>query len=215
MNGHPQVDIVRELERRYSQSITETNVEEVWFAGCHCGMYSADADHHTLTLVRSCSDVGGGSVENGARYSLARISLRWMIRECFKANAGILFHGSMFNEIGLDPATLYPHVVDRPVAVYGDAPDMEFQQLKPETTVIQCDPRGTYESEELEDLSDALSPLYDQLRIGLHWWMLELIPQKQQYQKEDGTWVKNIGYVARFIFWTFWYRRSLLNARQC
>lgn len=174
MNGHPQVDIVRELERRYSQSITETNVEEVWFAGCHC-------------------DVGGGSVENGARYSLARISLRWMIRECFKANSGILFHGSMFNEIGLDPATLYPHVVDRPVAVYGDAPDMEFQQLKPETTVIQCDPRGTYEGEELEDLFDALSPLYDQLRIGLHWWMLELIPQKQQYQKEDGTWAKNIG----------------------
>lgn len=173
-SGHPHEDIVREFERRYSQSATETNVEEVWFSGCHC-------------------DVGGGSIENGARYSLARISLRWMIRECFKANSGILFHGSMFNEIGLDPATLYPHIIDRPAAVYGDASDMDVEQLKPDATVIQCDPRGTFESEELEDLSDALCPVYDQLRIGLHWWILELIPQKRKYQKEDGTWAKDIG----------------------
>ena len=167
-----------------------------------------DADHITLTLIRSCSDVGGGSIENGARYSLARISLRWMIRECFKANSGILFHGSMFNEIGLDPATLYPHIIDRPAVVYGDASDMDVEQLKPDATVIQCDPRGTFESEKLEDLSDALCPVYDQLRIGLHWWILELIPQKRKYQKEDGTWAKNIGYVARFTFWTLLYRQS-------
>ncbi|KAG9085358.1 hypothetical protein FRC07_013392, partial [Ceratobasidium sp. 392] len=45
----------------------ETNVEEVWFAGAH-------------------TDVGGGSVKNGERYSLARISLRWMVRQCFKCD---------------------------------------------------------------------------------------------------------------------------------
>lgn len=42
---------------------------EVWFAGAH-------------------TDVGGGSVKNGERYSLARISLRWMIRQCFKCDTG-------------------------------------------------------------------------------------------------------------------------------
>ncbi len=32
-----------------------------------------------------------GSVEKGVSHSLARISLRWMVGECCKANTGILF----------------------------------------------------------------------------------------------------------------------------
>ena len=56
---------------------------EVWFAGCHC-------------------DVGGGSVKNRTLYNLARIPLRWMIRECFKCNTGIIFNSEYLkNEIGL------------------------------------------------------------------------------------------------------------------
>lgn len=62
----------------------DTNVEEVFFAGAHC-------------------DVGGGSVKNGTRHSLARIPLRWMIRECFKVQSGIIFDAHMLkHEIGLD-----------------------------------------------------------------------------------------------------------------
>ena len=91
----------------------------------------------------------------------------------------------MFNEIGLDPATLYPHVIDRPAAIHD---------------VDQCDPRGIFVNEEQEELYDALSPVYDQLRIGRHWWALELVPQKRKYQRVDGTWAKYIGYVARFAF---------------
>jgi hypothetical protein len=37
------------------------------------------------------ADVGGGSVRNFTRHSLARVPLRWMVREIFKANPGILF----------------------------------------------------------------------------------------------------------------------------
>ena len=49
------------------------------------------------------SDVGGGSVKNGQRHSLARIPLRWMIRECFKVNTGIVFDAHMLmHEVGLD-----------------------------------------------------------------------------------------------------------------
>ncbi|KAI0800498.1 hypothetical protein C8Q74DRAFT_1214409 [Fomes fomentarius] len=68
---------------------TETDVKEVWFAGCHC-------------------DVGGGSVLDETKYSLARIPLRWMIRECFRTNTGIRFHAELLKEIGLDPCTLWP-----------------------------------------------------------------------------------------------------------
>ncbi|KAL5633665.1 hypothetical protein ACGC1H_005769 [Rhizoctonia solani] len=74
---------------------TETNVEEVWFAGAH-------------------TDVGGGSVKNGERYSLARISLRWMVRQCFKCDTGIMFHSNQLEDIGLSPESLWPKVMPRP-----------------------------------------------------------------------------------------------------
>jgi hypothetical protein len=73
-----------------------TDVKEVWFAGCHC-------------------DIGGGSVKNNTRNSLARIPLRWMIRECFRTNIGIIFDKDMLkSHIGLDADTLYPYVLPRP-----------------------------------------------------------------------------------------------------
>lgn len=37
-NGHLQERSLPELEQQYSQAIEKTNVEEVWFAGAHCGM---------------------------------------------------------------------------------------------------------------------------------------------------------------------------------
>lgn len=73
-------------DRKGDKPKKTTDVREVWFAGCHC-------------------DVGGGSVENGTRNSLARIPLRWMIRECFRVNSGIQFYRETFKDIGLDPAT--------------------------------------------------------------------------------------------------------------
>ena len=54
-------------------------------------------------LRYSFQDIGGGSVKNGTRHSLARIPLRWMIRECFKVDSGIIFDMEMVkHEVGLD-----------------------------------------------------------------------------------------------------------------
>jgi hypothetical protein len=72
-----------------------TNVKEVWFAGAHC-------------------DVGGGSVKNGTPHALARIPLRWMIKETFRCNTGILYQTHHFDEVGLDPHTVWPKVIDTP-----------------------------------------------------------------------------------------------------
>ncbi|KAG9100353.1 hypothetical protein FS749_015570 [Ceratobasidium sp. UAMH 11750] len=47
----------------------KTDVKDVWFAAAH-------------------TNVGGDSVKNGERYSLAHISLRWMVRQRFKCNTG-------------------------------------------------------------------------------------------------------------------------------
>lgn len=47
-------------------------------------------------------DVGGGSVKNGQPHALARIPLRWMIRECFRCNTGIMFDAVMLQKLGLN-----------------------------------------------------------------------------------------------------------------
>ncbi|KAI9463186.1 hypothetical protein BJY52DRAFT_1221680 [Lactarius psammicola] len=61
----------------------QTDVREVWFA-----------------------DVGGGSVPNGTENSLARVSLRWMILECFRTGTGIRFRKGSLKRIGMDQDTL-------------------------------------------------------------------------------------------------------------
>ncbi|KAI6102620.1 hypothetical protein EV401DRAFT_1875847 [Pisolithus croceorrhizus] len=176
-NGHHQELSLQDLERRYTESITQTDVEEVWFSGCHC-------------------DVGGGSVKNGTRNSLARIPLRWMIREIFKADVGILFHRSMFEQIGMDPSTLYPHVIARPPAIFtipAKADPKEPNDDDDDYAAIQCDPDGKFVSEELEDVCDALSSVYDQLKIAPYWWILEVLPQKLHYQRDqDDSWTRDI-----------------------
>ena len=53
-------------------------------------------------------------MKNDVRHSLARISLRWMIRQCFLTKTGILFHRDAFQRIGMDPQSLHPLVIGRP-----------------------------------------------------------------------------------------------------
>ncbi|KAI0368948.1 hypothetical protein BV20DRAFT_434793 [Pilatotrama ljubarskyi] len=128
----------------------ETDVLEVWFAGCHC-------------------DVGGGSVTDDVPHTLARIPLRWMIRECFRTNTGIRFHGDLLRAIGLDPAALHPLVAERPPPLQPDAQYM--------STVAPPLPQAT---EEEHEIRDALSPVYDQLDLAWYWWFLEFMPMKKR-----------------------------------
>lgn len=41
------------------------------------------------------------------------------------------------------------------------------------------EPREPFVSEEVEDLKDALAPVYDQLKLNWWWWILEFLPSKQ------------------------------------
>ncbi|KAH7913511.1 hypothetical protein BJ138DRAFT_1002147 [Hygrophoropsis aurantiaca] len=148
-----------------------TVVDEVWFAGCH-------------------TDVGGGSVPNGTRHSLARIPLRWMIRQCFMANTGILFYHDMFERIGMDPDSLHPHIKQRPPPLFQDP---SLPRERPPNDPL-CDPKenAAFVSEEEEDLNDALRPVYDQLSLSKGWWILETTPQKQYSQEgKRGSWIGN------------------------
>ncbi|KAG8792947.1 hypothetical protein FRC12_004392 [Ceratobasidium sp. 428] len=188
-NGH---DFASPEERNH-----QTDVKEVWFAGAHC-------------------DVGGGSVPNETAHSLARIPLRWMIRECFVNNTGILFHSAELDELGISPASLWPTVkiptppertstklsdidgdsgqghqatgatlVDGHAAEATDATAVNVP-LPPPDDIF---PHGTVTLGCAEDQKDAVCPVYDQLSLVWWWWILELLPMRQRYQRHDGSWL--------------------------
>ncbi|TCD61534.1 hypothetical protein EIP91_008278 [Steccherinum ochraceum] len=69
-------------DRVNSEAGRLTNVQEVWFSGVH-------------------TDVGGGSVKNDTPHALARIPLRWMVRQCFECNTGLIFDAVMLQQIGM------------------------------------------------------------------------------------------------------------------
>lgn len=39
-----------------------------------------------------------------------------------------------------------------------------------------------------EDARDSLMPIYDQLSLVKWWWILELLPMRQRYQRHDMSW---------------------------
>ncbi|TVY81762.1 Uncharacterized protein LSUE1_G002515 [Lachnellula suecica] len=86
----------------------QTDALEVWFMGCH-------------------ADVGGGAVANEERHMLSRIPLRWMIRQCFECNTGILFDTAPLAETGMDLPTVWPVYKTPKPPVVGPSPAMVEQ----------------------------------------------------------------------------------------
>lgn len=138
----------------------ETDVDQVWFAGAHC-------------------DIGGGSVENGTKPNLANIPFRWMIRECFKTDTGIIFAAdNLLKDIGLDPSSLYPIVKPRPEAL--SLREDSIVRTTESTSKLKDQKISETATEEEHDLVDALAPIYDMLAIKWYMWNpLELIPVKK------------------------------------
>ncbi|KAF5309618.1 hypothetical protein D9611_013957 [Ephemerocybe angulata] len=165
------------FEDRYSSfRDTPTNVEEVWFAGCHC-------------------DVGGGSVTNETRHSLARITLRWMIREIFKREVGIIFQVEGLRALGMDPGSLYPVVLPR-AAIIPPEPQNYIERVpkvQPNILEHSLDDTSSEDdpyfkmTEEEHELLDALSPKYDQLALKKTWWFGEIVPMTHRYQRSSNN----------------------------
>ena len=112
-----------------------------------------------------------------------------------------MFHKATFPKVGLDPDTLFPQVLSRPPVIFQDPNVHTIPVPKP---LVVCDDRkavvytdgGSFINEAEEDLADALSPMYDQLKLAKHWWILEMIPQKIKYQSgRNDQMVAEIKYV--------------------
>ncbi|KAG6810246.1 hypothetical protein H0H93_015106, partial [Arthromyces matolae] len=189
----------RALEARYAEKpVRPTDVEEKRLRTFIIGLvlrmplrFVVCIIHYLSKLTRPIIDVGGGSVDNGTPHTLAQIPLRWMIRECFKADSGIIFISDGLRNIGLDPASVYPSVQTRPPPLpVGNA---RIQSI-PSTTSANDTDSGANAlvqitmSEEEHELLDALSPLYDQLELAKGWWILEVLPLKRPFQRSNNSW---------------------------
>lgn len=95
-----------------------------------------------------------------------------MIRECFKTNTGIRFHGELLKRVGLDPKALHPIVLERPPPVQPQ-PSLHLNSVAPPVPLT---------TEEVHEVRDAICPLYDQLALAPYWWALELLPMKRRWQ---------------------------------
>jgi hypothetical protein len=156
------------------------------------------------THLKRPIDVGGGAVRNEIRNNLARIPLRWMIRQCFVTKTGILFHREMFPVFGMDPESLWPVVKPRPPPVksLSATPNHEHKYIPSVGTSRTLVDVSDFISEEEEDLADAFSPINDMLNIAKSWWILEVLPQNIRFQNDQDSWVRKLSYVVYYCFYS-------------
>lgn len=126
-----------------------------------------------------------------------------MIRQTFLTETGIMFSARGLQKLGLDldPDTYHP-VLKRPPALE-IPPNTYIQPIpRPEKLTIHRYEEKVREhanaeaglSEQEIDLKDALSPKWDQLRLSRWWWILELLPLRHRFQKDDKSWTSYLGF---------------------
>jgi hypothetical protein len=101
-----------------------------------------------------------------------------MIRECFRANTGILFYSESLKSVGLNPDTLLDLHPPASAPSFSQGAQVGAQAHAHESsdrTLVDL----TEESEELEDVR---TPIHDQLKIAKAWWILEVIPMRIREQ---------------------------------
>lgn len=172
-----------------------TDVLEVWFAGAH-------------------ADIGGGAVPNDERHKLANIPLRWMIRQAFECNTGIIFKTKMLAEYGLDVHTLWPKYEKLNAPVHGPPPSYleKYDKALPPKSVrrsklvpIDKHEKGEpfyhlqgykdedWTPEQVEDYYDAMTRVNDQLVDVPNWWILEFLPVQYKVPTAPGQAVVRTG----------------------
>ncbi|KAF2703695.1 hypothetical protein K504DRAFT_463420 [Pleomassaria siparia CBS 279.74] len=160
------------------------------------------------------ADIGGGAVPNETRHMLSRIPFRWMVRQCFECDTGILFDTVSLVEQGLDMDSLYPMWKPHPVPSHSPPPTLvktyESKKLPPlswRSAFLPLDEkdsengmangRTTHHSavlpESAESHFDALAPVNDMLTIAKGWWVLEYWPVKiRVLTKDEDGWEKRV-----------------------
>ena len=114
-----------------------------------------------------------------------------------------MFNSKLLAKIGLDHGTLYPHVLRRPDPITFERADRSRLASVGSSGMVTVVDRDLTLTEEEEDLADILSPINDELSNSKSWWLLEIIPFKQRYQKKDGNWISRTRYVRFYTTESF------------
>jgi hypothetical protein len=107
-----------------------------------------------------------------------------------------MFDSKLLAGIGMDPATLHPHVLPRPDAISFERADRSRIASDHSSGLLTIVNKRMILTEEEEDLADILSPINDELTLSRSWWFLELLPMKRRHQKKDGSWIWRTRYVG-------------------
>jgi hypothetical protein len=161
------------------------------------------------------ADIGGGAVGNDVRHRLSHIPLRWMLRQCFECNTGILFDTGGLIEQGLDIHALYPVYQPPTKPKCGPPPALVEKYEKHRVPPLRWR-RALFSigneaanrifdkdidenrhlallSESTEDHFDAMAPVNDQLALAKGWWVLEFWPVKMRVLARSGVeWEKKV-----------------------
>lgn len=194
-----------DLEKELGEAKPPADVLEVWFAGSHSGLF-----HCPCPFVGFLSeprfpnwhlhpDVGGGNVsDEKKKNSLAQVPLRWMVRQCFLAKTGIMFYTDRLHSIGLDPDTLYPHVLPRPPPLLSSPSNGTkvngVSDMKDKDGKNSDSGTAMHITEEQMDFDDVRCDSYDALDTARFWWILEILPTRQRVQLADGTTIIKLKY---------------------
>ena len=168
------------------------SVQEVWFAGCHSDVGGrCSAFYHRLLLSHSDGFFSeGGAVADDCRYSLADISLRWMVKQVVFSQCGILFDHTALRRADIDISNII--FTDPHQPTVGDLWKKGPQVSEPSAAASnhENDDRanGDGVTEPWPVDQDALTDSHDQLKSQKVWWMLELFPMKYAWQEANGKW---------------------------
>ncbi|TFK61376.1 hypothetical protein BDN72DRAFT_849746 [Pluteus cervinus] len=131
-----------------------TDVDEVWFSGCH-------------------ADVGGGSDPLSIR--LSRISLAWMIKQCTLTQTGILFDPDALQELNIDPINLTIRESNLPLPASKALEDNGKATDSGSNSIAQS---------AATNFGYAAAAISDQLIVRPLWWILEVLPLSHSFYHE-------------------------------
>jgi hypothetical protein len=140
---------------------------------------------HQISLLALIASTGG-SVADDCRYSLAGISLRWMVKQVVLSQCGILFDHAALRRADIDIANVF---TDHQQPTVKDLWKREPQTSKsPSPAPDHEDSDGEDAAETWPTNQDVLTDSHDQLKAKKAWWMLEMLPMKYAWQDAKGKW---------------------------
>ena len=136
------------------------DVDEVWFAGCHC-------------------DVGGGATADS--YSLSEITLRWMVKQVNDSKCGIKFDPAALKRAEIDDSTDTLTAPAKPIIEPALEPDARLSSLTHgedgyEEDMVRKGEKRDAEAPPWPRKQDVSAGIHDVLASRRAWWTWEIVP---------------------------------------